>query len=377
MNKKRKLRRLPDPAENKPEKGIDQAPPQTQSECPGGNNALPELPEIDVQSRRAKADFTAREDINKIRSVCEQIISDLNEVDVDFQKVNLFRPRSAKRALAVRSAVAVNRAVSYLEVALDVGQNSKDRGIEYIDTVIRAWDARDAREVAESEAMVEEAVDHDVAVISELRAHEDELKKKRLQREKEESSTSLRKDYLSEIEHAIADAREAMTNLVGALPGAVQAERNARRQLALLRDRLTQIYNYRWEEISNTLRELNRHRLWRGPIRPALLLLYAFLVVVAGVIADKVLGYINLSALWVSLVTAITLWAADKWLISPQLDRRGLRYELQKLKKEIKACAANLVELRVLQAEIDELAITVGISEVQLLGQEIMLLPET
>jgi hypothetical protein len=305
-------------------------------------------------SRSPEDDPAYIEDRNGIDAVRASIISELGKVDVDLLPADPFDRRSFKEATtALHYMDAIIRAEWYLDRAFRDGGTAKSRGQEYGETVAREFDVREAAEERQSE----ERTAARIAMFDEL---EETILHGRQQAD-DPTARAESEERKREFKQKAALGRANVNKNSIALRGIVENLNNMWQYISDMSHR----------ELRRNERRRSRHRMFRV----GLLLGYAVLVVVIGVLFGDALNGTKFATLWAALIVAIVLWGIDRWLISPGLDRWRRSRELQELKNDVTARAANLGTIRQLQSSIDIMADDVGVARVELIDPSLMRLP--
>jgi hypothetical protein len=120
--------------------------------------------------------------------------------------------------------------------------------------------------------------------------------------------------------------------------------------------------------------ERRRHRRsgWLRRMYGVVLLGYALVFIAVGVGADALLAHTPEAGIRLSLAAAFVLFAGDKLLITPRLERWSKRKNVRLLKAEVSVCANTLAQIRLSQVDIDVMASYTGVPKQQLLNTQLL-----
>lgn len=368
---------MPEPQEDFPVFEFDQAALDKQMAKIMGTPPQVELPESptidDLDSWRAKAAEDARNDIIRIQGIGQALVSDLDHVDVEQLGTDLFGLPARKITRARQSAEAVMRAREYLELAIREGPSTVQRTREYAKAATQAWAAKSAADAAAFESRARSLVTDATTA----RAQLDELGRVRRELEQEQQADSSGQRAL-EISNALVRLGEEETILRLRILASENTSGAAgvMRELQALDETVSETVKVTLPKLVDKLLTLERrrHRLsvWLRRMYAAGLFGYVLAFIAIGVGADALLAHTPEAGIWLSLAAAFILFAVDRLVISPRLERWSKRKNVRLLKGEVAVCANTLAQIRLSQVDIDVMASYTGVPKKQLLNTQLM-----
>lgn len=260
---------------------------------------------------------------------------------------------------------AVVQANEYLDVALSSRETARSRSMKFAKAVAAARTEHSREALEKVQQLLPEQNAGGIDLL-EMTAPELMERRAELRRLLDGCSDPLERSSL-EIRLGDVDLAEGLLKIREGNNSMLDAHR----VMTELEDSFTADLTMFWDRIADQLavaqRRQDRLRRWRHRLRRGRFLAYASVWVLAGVGADRAVGETPLNSFTISATLAVALWALDKCVISPRLERQERVRQLMRLAGDVWLCSQLLVQIRELEGSMRAVGRPLGVTSVALL----------